>query len=335
MVVDTEVLDDAVIEACCQEIADRFTAQQKISSLRVGACPNLSALARRLFGSEADSERDLNDLVHFSIKFTELTLAEPRDRALLRAGQAFVFCARVPNEHDIFLIQRGNPGAKISSRDTKKVRDTWAFMNYKRALLGNPEDSYTAKSGQKMRSEFQKALVSAVSGALQSWDLFRQSARKFRTEQLASRLTARPDANENSNRRSVDMCEFVSETIPDGSLIPFGTSFMKSWTIRNIGNTPWINRAMKRITPQTPLFPHTAEFTPLATTLPGETVTISVEVISSRLAGFSELRFKMVDQDGEICWPVLYPYGLTMVIETRELIWTQRHPGPGALPWDD
>lgn len=148
MVADTETLDEATIAACCEEIADRFSAQQKISSLRLEACPNLVAVAKLLFASGHDSERDLNDLVHCAVKFAEANRPEPKERALLRAGQAFLFCARVPNEHDFFLIQRGNPGPRITSRDAKKVRDTWAFMNYKRALLGNPEDSFTAKSGQ-------------------------------------------------------------------------------------------------------------------------------------------------------------------------------------------
>lgn len=136
-----------------------------------------------------------------------------------------------------------------------------------------------------------------------------------------------------SEGHEVDTCEFVTETVPDGSMMPFGTAFVKTWTIRNTGNVPWIGRYTKRITPQTPLFSHTAELTPVPTTLPGETMTISVDVVANRLAGFSEVRFKMVDEHGELCWPVLYPYGLTMVIESRPVIWAERGPGLEETPW--
>jgi len=328
--VDRTALDEATISACCAEIAERFSPRQKINSLRVQACPALVGVAKRLFGSTSESERDLNDLVHFAAMFTEPTLSEAKERALLRAGEAFLFCSRVPNDHDFFLIQRGNPGPRIASRDTKKVRDTWAFMTYKRSLLGNPEDSFTAKSGQKMRPDFRDATIAAVAKSLRNWDEFQQTAAGFRAEQLASRLMTRPY---DKTSPQVDTCEFITETVPDGSLMPFGTAFVKTWTIRNTGNVPWIGRSSKRITPLTPLFPHTAELTPIPTTLPGETVTISVDVVSNRLPGFSEVRFKMVDENGEFCWPVLYPYGLTMVIETRDMIWTERSPGAEDTPW--
>lgn len=323
----------ASLLACRDELAARFEAQQKTVSLRVDLCPALAEVVQKIFDVENASDRDLNDLINFAARFAESAASEVRDRALIRAGLAFIFCNTTPNEHDMFLIQRGNPSVKISVKDTKKVRDTWAFMTYKRMLLADRDRSYTSKSGQNMRIEFRDALIRAVEFAIRNWAEFRVSARAERAAQLgisSPNNLSLPAANEATR---VDFSEFVSENYPDGTMVPFGTSFTKSWTIRNAGNTPWIGRSLKRMTPRTPLFPHTVEMTAVPTTMPGETATISVEVVATRLSGFTQLRFKMVNDQGELCWPRLYPYGLGLVIETRDLVWIQRRPGADHVLW--
>lgn len=44
-----------------------------------------------------------------------------------------------------------------------------------------------------------------------------------------------------------DQATFVSETPPDGSSVPCGATFTKSWTIRNSGTVPWHGRRLRRI----------------------------------------------------------------------------------------
>jgi hypothetical protein len=36
-----------------------------------------------------------------------------------------------------------------------------------------------------------------------------------------------------------DLAEFVEETIPDGTKFPPGTSFVKTWTLKNVGTCVW------------------------------------------------------------------------------------------------
>lgn len=323
----------ASLLACRDELAARFEAQQKTVSLRVDLCPALAEVVQNIFDVENASDRDVNDFVSFAGRFAELAKSDLRDRALIRGGMAFIFCNTTPNEHDMFLIQRGNPSVKTSAKDTKKVRDTWAFMTYKRTLLADRDRSYTSKSGQNMRIEFRDALLHAFEFAMGNWDAFEDSARIARAAQLGIASQNNLSSMPTNETTLVDFSELVSENYPDGTMVPFGASFTKSWTIRNAGNTPWIGRSLKRMTPRTPLFPHTVEMTAVPTTMPGETATISVEVAATRLSGFTQLRFKMVNNQGELCWPRLYPYGLGLVIETRDMVWIQRRPGADHVLW--
>lgn len=322
-------IDELTVSICHDELVDRFTAKQRVVNLNVEACPKLAEIAQMVFGSPVASVRDLNDLIQYSVRFNQAAQPTVRDRALVRGGLAFLFCNLVPDDHDLFLIQRGNPGTKISAKDTKKVRDTWAFMNYKRALSADPDGSYTAKSGQNLRPEFRDAVAGALGFALKQWPEFSAQAQSWRADQQNSRILIVPEDSESrlEAKNKIDRTFFITETFPDGTTVPFGASFVKSWTLRNNGNVPWIGRSLKRITPQSQIYPFTAELTPIATTLPGETVTISVDVVATRVPGFSEVRFKMIHENGEICWPHLYPYGVVLAIETREMTWGDRQTG--------
>lgn len=221
--------------------------------------------------------------------------------------------------------------------ETKRVRDTWAFMTFKRAMSANPDISYSAKSGQNMRPEFRETLADAVQFSLERWAEFRTAATEIRAAEQQGVLAGgrRVPAESATATSSVDLSELVSETFPDGTMVPFGAAFVKSWTVRNTGNVPWIGRFLTRVTPRTPMFPHTAESVPVPDTMPGQTVTVTVDVVATRLQGFSEVRFKMVDAEGTLCWPLRYPYGLAMIVETRDMVWVQRRSGLTDVPWED
>lgn len=282
-------------------------------------CPVLTAAGRRLFQSTVDSERDLHEFIYFAALFAKAGEPSARGRALLRAGLAYLFCNFVPDEYDRFLIQRGNPETKLNAGGSKKVRDTWAFMNYKRALQTDPNISYTAKSGSKMRAEFADSLLAALRSAFERWTEFQPMASSMRADQLAGRvLSSSVGLATLPVTQNGDLCQFISENYPDGSLLPFNTRFTKVWVLRNSGDVPWFNRWQRRHTPHSPLFPQTAEAVRVPTTLPGETARIAVDVLTTRVSGFSEVRFKMVDQNGVLCWPTFYPYGSAFVIETRD-----------------
>lgn len=332
----TANIGTSLIKQCLAEVVDRFAPQQKAVSLRESVCPALASVAMQLFGSDRRSDRDLNDLVHYAAVFAEPLLSGERDRALVEGGLAFLFCQSSPTEHDFFLIQESNPGIRPSAIDTKRVRDSWAFMSFKRALSANPNIGYTAKSGQNLRLEFRDAIVGAVQHALERWPEFRLAAQAARAKERAGDLNKlQVPTSLGSNNSAVDLSELISETFPDGTMVPFGADFSKTWTLRNVGNVPWIDRSLMRVTPRTPMFPHTAESIPVPKTMPGETVTLSVDVVATRLHGFTEVRFKMIDAEGNFCWPQLYPYGLVLIVEARDMFWIQRRSGLVDVLWQD
>lgn len=42
-----------------------------------------------------------------------------------------------------------------------------------------------------------------------------------------------------TNKPSCDLAEFVEETVPDGTKFPPSTSFVKTWTLKNVGTCVW------------------------------------------------------------------------------------------------
>lgn len=324
-------MDELQVIQGLQELADRFAPRQAITSLHIDNAIALKQLAEEIFGTAEARDRDLENLVRYAAKFYEPQLADIEQRALLRGGLAFLFVQYVPNEHDYFLIQRASPRTRVMHVKTKQVRDTWAFMVYKRTLAFDPEQSYTAKPGQTLRPKFRDLLVAALGNALRAGEDFRNEARRLAREQLDSLVLASPaEVSENipdKNHPDFDLSEFIAETVSDGTLVPIGETFTKTWTLRNAGNVPWINRQIKRITPMTPLYPYSVQTVPIPDTLPGEKVVIAVEITTKRVAGFVEVRFKMAFEDGELCWPNQYPYGLTVAVEAGDLVWVYRQNG--------
>ncbi|WP_394941510.1 NBR1-Ig-like domain-containing protein [Psychromicrobium sp. YIM B11713] len=323
-------MEALLLESCLEEIFCRFAPNQRVPSLRVETCPGLTKLAGDLFGVQGEAtDHDINKLVFCFVRFYEISLDDREEKARARAALAFMFCHYTPNERDYFLIKRGNPRLKGTSTDTKQVRDTWAFMTYKRTLMFDAEESYTAKPGQTMRTSFKEALLRAVRHSFEQSEAFREEASKMQQELSSARLLMVPKPlgpSENTvfEDGKVDVSQFISETIPDGSIFPFGATFIKTWTIKNAGNVPWINRSVKRMVPNTPTMPYTQELIPVPTTFPGEFATVSVEVTTSRYPSFAEIRFKMVDERGELCFPHYHPYGLVLSIETQHLMWDDR-----------
>lgn len=108
-----------------------------------------------------------------------------------------------------------------------------------------------------------------------------------------------------------DKTEFVTERPPDGIRIGLGETFTKSWTIRNIGSVPWIDRRLRRIGPNTgPWILSSPVHVPIADTHPGEKVTITVELRAPNVSAVSIAQWKMVDPEDLLCFPTQYTVGL-------------------------
>lgn len=93
-------------------------------------------------------------------------------------------------------------------------------------------------------------------------------------------------------------------SVPDGTEIPTGTVFTKTWEFRNAGTVAWVGRYLRRegsfgdgdgcVTP---------DRVPIPETRPGETVRVSVEVRAPDQPGYCQVYWKMVDAKGRLLLP--------------------------------
>lgn len=112
-----------------------------------------------------------------------------------------------------------------------------------------------------------------------------------------------------------DEATFISETPPDGSTVPCGANFTKSWTIRNSGDVPWHGRRLRRIGPTTGPWTLTSErFTTIPDTEPGERVTISVALHTPQMETAAVAQWKMVDEDDLLYFPTRYSVGVALYV---------------------
>lgn len=84
-------------------------------------------------------------------------------------------------------------------------------------------------------------------------------------------------------------------TYPDGSIVKGGTSFDKTWRIRNAGNVPWQGRYLTRMNDTPCKAPKRVGIGPV---LPGESVDITVRVRAAESPGRCKIFWKMTDEDG-------------------------------------
>lgn len=119
----------------------------------------------------------------------------------------------------------------------------------------------------------------------------------------------------------LDDSAFVSDLdMPEGQPVSVGATFIKSWQIRNNGLIRWTDRTLcednfgaSGLTPK-------HRCIPIPDTLPGEAVTLSVELTAPPYTGTCKSVWKMFDKDGAYCFPQK-PYGIwCMVHITNRLI---------------
>ena len=130
---------------------------------------------------------------------------------------------------------------------------------------------------------------------------------------LESSLHLRQEPAEVSRQVPGDAVEFLSES-PDGIELTEGEPHVKTWTVRNAGSVLWEGRRLRRTGRlRGREIPASEESVPIARTAPGETVTFEVTLHCAREAGTRILRFKMVDADGQLCFPD-DEYGVTVEV---------------------
>lgn len=128
-----------------------------------------------------------------------------------------------------------------------------------------------------------------------------------------------------------DQSAFVSETPPDGSTVPCGATFTKTWTIRNSGSVPWQERRLRRVGPTTgPWTLTSARFTPIPDTEPGKTVSISVQLKAPQMETAAVAQWKMVDKDELLYFPDRYSVGLALYVLVGHEAAAAEAPAPAA-----
>ncbi|WP_372663788.1 NBR1-Ig-like domain-containing protein [Amycolatopsis kentuckyensis] len=102
-----------------------------------------------------------------------------------------------------------------------------------------------------------------------------------------------------------DVSEFVADvTVPDGTAVPAGSRFTKTWELRNAGSVGWIGRYLVRSGSfGSPDQCRTPDRVPVPYTAPGEHVRISVDVQAPPAAGHCQVYWKMADSEGHLLLP--------------------------------
>lgn len=114
-----------------------------------------------------------------------------------------------------------------------------------------------------------------------------------------------------------DVSRFVADvTIPDGTTVRVNQRFQKVWQIKNIGTVTWHDRYLRRMDlPPGPNTCQTPDRVPIGDTSPGQTVSISVNVVAPGTPGTCWVGWKMTDANGHLLLPNYRPvYFLVKVV---------------------
>ena len=112
-----------------------------------------------------------------------------------------------------------------------------------------------------------------------------------------------------------DATAFVDDTIPHGTLMAPGLLFVKTWRIRNVGTVAWRGRRLERQGPLTgPGLITSPRFAPVPDTEPGDVAEIQAVLKAPGHDCTSIAYFKMVDENGFLCYPDHHQLGLDVLV---------------------
>ncbi len=112
-----------------------------------------------------------------------------------------------------------------------------------------------------------------------------------------------------------DRSVLVAETVPDGTIMPAGATFAKTWTVRNAGPVPWRQRwPTRQGRPGVPGWLRSPVRVEVGDVRPGASVVIKVELTCPDVARSSAAYFKMTDQDGRPYLPTAEPLHCTVTV---------------------
>lgn len=115
-----------------------------------------------------------------------------------------------------------------------------------------------------------------------------------------------------------DASTFVDDTIPHGTLMEPGEVFLKTWRVRNSGTVPWNGRQLERQGPLTgPGMITSGRYVAVPDARPGTVTEMTAELRAPTYDCASIAHFKMVDADGQLCFPDRHQLGLDVLVFVR------------------
>lgn len=109
--------------------------------------------------------------------------------------------------------------------------------------------------------------------------------------------------------------------MPNGQCFAPGEVFEKVWRIRNSGKVPWQGRRLERQGPKTgPGLITSARYYDIPDTEPGEIAEIPALLKAPTYDSTAIAYFKMVDEQGHLCFPNRYQLGLEVIVRVEEQV---------------
>jgi hypothetical protein len=104
--------------------------------------------------------------------------------------------------------------------------------------------------------------------------------------------------NTSTPSQACDLAEFVDETIPDGTKFPPATSFVKTWTLKNVGTCAWTQTYDAVFVNGDSMNGPSAQSLTSDRVRPGETVTIRMTFTTPSSAGNYRAEFQLRNANG-------------------------------------
>jgi transcriptional regulator with XRE-family HTH domain len=115
-----------------------------------------------------------------------------------------------------------------------------------------------------------------------------------------------------------DASTFLGATIPHGTLMTPGQVFEQTWRVRNSGTVAWEGRRLERQGPLTgPGLISSLRFVDIPDTEPGQVTAITVSLKGPTYDCSSISYFKMIHEDGRLCFPDSYQLGLDVLVRVE------------------
>jgi len=104
--------------------------------------------------------------------------------------------------------------------------------------------------------------------------------------------------------RPSDRAELRGETVPDGTVVGTGQTFVKSWRLGNAGDRPWLGRYLTRQgRPGSAGWLLSPPRLPVPPVWPGQEVEITAPFLAPATSGVSVAHFTMTDEAGRPYFP--------------------------------